>query len=432
MGKKLLRLIAALVLVTHLAACSSSDDEAPGESADSAASAEDVVDEAAGTGDEVVAEGDGAGAEDDLDADATADADLDNDAAAAGDEVTADLGDEDLENLESEMADGNPPAEVAQQDVPPTDPAQVEGTEPPAETSPADTTIADSTPSGDSSAPVEDLSQAQEPVAVAAPASLKKIRETPFEVNGQLLNAVYIARPGENLKAISQKIYGENRRKDLLSGNPHLKNGVKTGDKVYYKSPRHPDEHERLLTYYEDVGIPAQTYTAQEGENIRDVAKNLLGTKDSWKELWATNLALESKGALAGGTEIRYWPDQPAAPAAPSVAQNETPMPQEPAMPPMQEPPMPDIGQTPPDTQDPLAQGTVAPPTQEPNIPPPPPPQTGVKPKKETSQFLGVEMDQDTTFMVAVGGLALVALVLIMAIFRKNRSRRLGETQTQL
>ena len=67
---------------------------------------------------------------------------------------------------------------------------------------------------------------------------LNKIISVPYRKAGYLVNAIYIARPGDTLEGISQKIYGFDQSDDLRKINPHLRSRlVKVGDKIYYNSP---------------------------------------------------------------------------------------------------------------------------------------------------------------------------------------------------
>ena len=147
------------------------------------------------------------------------------------------------------------------------------------------------------------------PAAAPAFAPLVKIKDAAFTKKGALLNRVYLGRPGDTTKAVAGKIYNDaGRSKDLVAWNPFLKRGVKTGDKIYYSSPKDPADT-KMLTFYEDAGIAPAVYTSKEGDNIRKVSKQLLGTGDSWKEVWATNASVESKGDIPAGLELKYWPD---------------------------------------------------------------------------------------------------------------------------
>ncbi|MFW1461759.1 hypothetical protein ACEWA6_24475, partial [Vibrio parahaemolyticus] len=68
-------------------------------------------------------------------------------------------------------------------------------------------------------------------------------------------------------------------------------------------------DEQTVKTFYEDAGVQPETYVAKSGDNLKTVGTQLLGDKRSWMELWATNANLESKGELAEGTQITYWPN---------------------------------------------------------------------------------------------------------------------------
>lgn len=157
---------------------------------------------------------------------------------------------------------------------------------------------------------------------------VKKMRTVPYTKNGVLVNAIYFVRDGDTLSSIGQKIYGSGSGVDFTIVNPHLKPGnLKVGQKVYYNSPQRPQDNSRLITYYQDVQAPAQTYSASRSENIRELSENLLGHPRSWMEIWATNMEIESKWALEAPYQIKYWKGggfNPTPPAAqPIMAQNE-------------------------------------------------------------------------------------------------------------
>src|SRR5690606_22961430 len=159
----------------------------------------------------------------------------------------------------------------------------------------------------------------------------------------------------------------------------------------------------------------------------RDIAKNLFGQRDSWKELWATNM-VESKGVLDEGTTLRYWTGDVAPAPMPElempVAANEPPPP------PIEEP------MAPPPPPDPAAMAAVAPPPPSEPPPPPPvePPPMAKPPKvaKKAEGFLIPGLGQDETF--AVGGLGLLAILLgAVILIKKSKSKKLStQTQTQI
>lgn len=301
-------------------------------------------------------------------------------------------------------------------------------------------------------------------VPVAAPASfapLQKIKDAPFSKAGANLNRVYIARPGDTAKSVSKKIYGSNRSKDLVSWNPILKRGMKAGDKIYYSSPSQPDDS-RMLTYFEETNRPPSTYVSQEGDNLRKVSKKLLGYGDAWKEVWATNLQVESKGDIPAGTELKYWPDDggSSAPSIPIASAPPPEVPADPGMPagpdPLDPPPPMDQAATDP-TQNvasngPASDPLAAPPP--PDAPPPPPPVAGgvndplaapppppppieapKEPKPVARKMSPSEEsmgDPDNMMAMVFAGILIVAVVVLFAVIRKNRAKRMDLGQTQV
>jgi hypothetical protein len=335
---------------------------------------------------------------------------------------------------------------------------------------------------GDAMAPIEEpatpptdapvfAENTEAPVEPAPPkvwAPLLKVKSAAFEAGGTNLNRVYLGRPGDTVKGVAEKIYGDSgRSKDLRKWNGFLSRGVKTGDKIYYSSPTNPTDT-NMLTYYEDVSIPAQNYVSREGDNIREVSKTLLvGNSDSWKEVWATNPDIESKGDIPAGLNIRYWPAD--AVAAPVLANNppptDPPMGQDPlAQQPVGQDPLAQqpIGQDPlaqqPVVQDPSAQPPADPlapndpvaqipsndplvqptgtPASDPNAmattePPPPPPND--RPNQAATGAadpVAGTSEADQMMTMGLAGIVLLAAGAVFFLMRRNRSRKIDLTQT--
>lgn len=443
MKLKILSLLLILGLMVNVG-CTSSNDESPdseaADAADTDEEGEEVV-EGEESGEEEVAE-EGAEESDDF---------------ATDEEVVADAGEEEA------VADG-----TAEESVKPTDdvatseelPAEsleetgdgsqivaedgtgMEGTEladgSVSESPAAEEGVFDNT---SSEAPAETASAYTGGGYEEAPKTIpvKKIADTPFNKNGMLLNTVYLARSGDDINSISQKIFGSDNSASLLQANPNLAKGVKVGDKVYYNSPKRSQDSQRMLTYYEDNGLVPQSYVAKSGDNIRKISKNLLGDSSSWKEVWATNMAVDSKDELAEGTELRYWPEgsMPVAAAAPApeFVAEAPPAPEAPQMPepvteapiiagdPSQAPAAGDDFALPDDMANAGAAGTVA------NEPPPPPPPPTSAPQKSVAS----NDEKDLTFMLSAGGLLLVGVGVLLGIIRKGRSRKMSmNTHTQI
>ena len=226
---------------------------------------------------------------------------------------------------------------------------------------------------------------------------LKKIASTiPYKAGSGWVNTVYVARPGETLKDISQKIFAADKSKDLkrITENSYLKSrAVKAGDKVYYVSPNRPDDSAKTLLYYEDMGMVPEMYVAKKGDNLRKIGKQILGYDKGYVELWTSN-PVESKAKLNEGDTLRYWRsasgvmttaqnnqsdrptliDPPQAPPQ-NVAANTAP-PQPAPQPEMQMPPPPtDNAATLPPPPNPSAATTAPPqPAPQPEMQMPPPP----------------------------------------------------------
>jgi hypothetical protein len=317
--------------------------------------------------------------------------------------------------------DNPPPAEIPPaSDIPVIAETPVPEAEKPADTfTSVDTGTTSEVPATD---PLADVA-ASPPVEEPKPrASLKKVEAVPFERAGQLLNAVYVSRPGDSYKSISKMIYGsEDRWKDIKKANPSISK-PKPGNKIYYNSPIRPDDRTKVATYYEDLGMVPDVYVAKEGESIREVSKNLLGYDNAWQEIWSTN-SVESKGKMPAGTELRYWKSAPT-PVA-DVAQNEVAPPPDAsaAMGSMDAPaPMPEMPPPPPPVEalppPPPMPAEMAPPPPPPDVlnPPPPPPPVAKKVKKNEGA------NEDLIYLGAAGGIALLAVGVLM--YRKRKQQR--------
>jgi len=271
-------------------------------------------------------------------------------------------------------------------------------------------------------------------------ASLQKIKDAPFRQGGQLLNGVYIARPGDDYKKISTLVYGEDTKVALLKkANPGIKK-VKPGQKIYYNSPKRPDDDKRMIFYYEDAGIPAETYVAKDGEDLKKVSENLLGFPVAWKEIWETNPVI-SKGVIAAGTELRYWKGAAASatPGTDTAVATTTPPPTPDSTPSVPPPPSSEAATPPPPPSDKAAMNAPPPPPPEPprqaDLPPPPPPPAEAAPppppplpqvaKKTIKPADDGSMDQDTVMALAGAGIVAAGLAGLI-VLRKRRAQRAG------
>lgn len=303
-----------------------------------------------------------------------------------------------------------------------------------------------------------------EPVAKSDPLHFKS---TPFKVDGKVMNAVYVFRPKDTFLKISKNIYGNEKHvSDLKKWNPDLKS-PQPGDKIYYNSPSRPEDESRLLSFYEDTGVVPDVYITKEGDSLKGISKQLLGYKNAWKEVYASN-SLSNQDTLPAGTEIRYWKGSFA--FTDSVATNQSSFSEVAAAPvkkvkksktktkkftpvennndfastppPMDMPPPPPVENVPPPPAPTMAQNDMpAPPpvanTQPADLPPPPPveatppavetpppaPPVAEAPKADEQPPAIEEASDDSMYYYAGGGLALVG-VLGFVIARKRKQQQ--------
>jgi len=297
--------------------------------------------------------------------------------------------------------------------------------------------------------------------------ALRKIAETtPYQHGDGWVNTVYIARPKESLKEISQKIYGQDKTKELKKLNSYLSaRSPRGGDKIYYVSPNRPTDSAKTLSFYEDTGMIAETYVAKSGDNLRKVAKDLLGYDNAYKEMWTTN-AVASKGKLDEGETLRYWRSTSTVTSAPSaladnhqsgaqVIESPNQLPSQPInqmamneshteLPPS--PPVPDqaqLAQT-PDMNVPAM--TEPPPQAAMDLPPPPPTPEEIAamtppppasdmapqaPEKKTPTAMDEEPAQDGALssdtMTMLGGVVVLCALMAFALIRRNKKKKEAE-----
>lgn len=432
MHKKISLILLTLVLGLHLGGCTSKKVDS--EDAEMTDAAVEEGGEVAGGEEEVAADLGGEELSEDEklpEEGGTADAATEEKPSAEASEEIDALADTEPATTPEPAAEP-PPSDAMAETVPP--PMEEPMAEPPPSSEPemaAPEPIADSAPVDEPKAP---------------PASLKKIATEPIKRNGMILNAVYVARKGDTWKGVGQKIYGANKTKELKKANPALASRqLKVGDKVYYNSPQRPTDESRMLTYYEDAGLEPQVYVAKSGDDLKDVSKSLLGDKNSWKELWAINLSLESKGPLNEGEQLRYWGLDAVAPAVPPQAaaapttEQATPPPSEapPELPPPPSdqasadlpppPPTDQSGDLPPP---PPSEASMEPPPPPPMDPPPPPPVQANNDAAVNGQ------DPNQTMALGVGGILILAALALFVMIRKKKARRQIDfnttTQTQI
>lgn len=271
----------------------------------------------------------------------------------------------------------------------------------------------------------EEKAEAKPTVAVTdtKTASLKKIRTEPFHQGKLLLNGVYVARPKDSYKSISQMIYGSDKKvKELQKANPSIKT-VQAGDKIYYNSPMRPTDDKLMALYQEEIGQSPMVYVAKDGENLKKISKNLLGYDKAWKEVWVTNSALESKSKLVAGTEFKYWPDRSLAKSndladmkKPDLAMPPAePMPEPQKLAANDMPPPPPMPEPPPLPPPPPPVEAAPPPP-----PPPPPPPAPVKKMKPPVEKMDANSSDELMPMLAGGAVAILGIAGLMIVRRRK------------
>lgn len=304
------------------------------------------------------------------------------------------------------------------------------------------------------------------PVAKAGNDSLKKMAlTTPYQASNGWVNTVYMARPGETLADISQKIFASDKVKDLkkIAENSYLKwRSVKPGDKLYYVSPNRPDDSAKTLFYYEDMGMVPETYVAKKGDNLKKVAKDILGYKDAYMEIWAAN-PVDSKGKLTEGETLKYWrsasgvtnstvasnsksaqliDSPPAEQFAPPPAAEMPPAPGAAATTDMPPPPDSTASLPPPPSMDQQPMPAMDAPTEAPpmdasaSLPPPPPPPpaemappapmdatASTKPAASEDQELSNVGGLDNDTMMSLGAVGVLTAALAFALIRRKKKK---------
>ena len=320
---------------------------------------------------------------------------------------------------EAPIAEIAPPETSLASETPPAVTEDTSSMPPPAFMDTPTTSTTDSASTMESPSTTEMTPLPEEKPAPKPPATYQKIASEPFDRNGKSMNTVYIARKKDTWAKVAGKALNDKSlAKSLKKWNPSLSHReLKVGDKVYYNSPNRPDDTSKILTYFEDKGDIPQTYVAKDGDNLRAVAKDLLGSTDNWKELWASN-SLESKGALTAGTELRYWKGH-SEEEAPKMAKAEI----APPPPPMNEiPPPPPMNEPPP----------PPPPMEVP--PPPPPPEPMAQNHGSEGPLEGEEEAPESELGISgdmipilAGGVGVLLLLVVIMVIRKRKASAMDD-----
>jgi hypothetical protein len=217
---------------------------------------------------------------------------------------------------------------------------------------------------------------------------------------GKSLNRYYFVRSGDNASKVSELVYGDaTHAADLKKWN---KGRWSPGKVVYYASPSQPDDAQ-MISFYDERSLTPDQHTVARGESMSTIAKNLLGSTSSWKELAVVN-GLSSPDTLKKGQTIKVFSNLSSSNA---VAETPVAEPTVASAPPdskqavaPEAPPLPaDMGALAPGMQDPVAEDLN---------------KTKRKPKKEGLNLAKVLSQNSFTIAMGLGlGLLLVSLMMI-------------------
>ncbi len=163
----------------------------------------------------------------------------------------------------------------------------------------------ESTPDADA-VPAPKVARPRKPRAAAA-GRVADVPQMAIERNGAVLNAFYFVRGEGSWVDLAQRIYRDPiRAEDLKAWNPGVK--IATGSVVFYRSPTRPSDDLAMKPFHEDFGVPADSYTFQDGDTVEKVAEAKLGSKDSWREIQIANRDISDFAKVSSGTVIAIPP----------------------------------------------------------------------------------------------------------------------------
>ncbi len=238
-------------------------------------------------------------------------------------------------------------------------------------------------------------------------ASAPKIPGRAMTRKGVSLNRYYFLRQGDTAKSVSELLYGDaSHAKSLKKWN---KGNWMAGKVIYYASATQADDAQ-MISFYDERGLTPDEHKVGKGETMSTIAKKLLGSRSSWKELAVVN-GLTRPDGLKRGQTIKVFKTLGGGNTAPATQVAET-TPEQVAPPQTAPTPVPDLAQAVPPVTG--IAPAVDPAGEELNVP-------KKKPAKQ-SVSLGKLISQNS-FALAMGlgiGVLLIALMMI------NKRKRTG------
>lgn len=144
-----------------------------------------------------------------------------------------------------------------------------------------------------------------------SPSSAPKLPSQVVHRKGQALNRFYFLRKGDTPESLSRLFYGEAGHEDeLLQWNGKL-SSWKPGKLVLFVSAWQPEDT-AFVSFFEEQGIEGETYTIQQGDQLKSLAQEKYGDVRSWKEIALLN-HLPNVKAVKKGTQIKLYPENPQA-----------------------------------------------------------------------------------------------------------------------
>lgn len=122
--------------------------------------------------------------------------------------------------------------------------------------------------------------------------------------SGTTLNRFYFIRKGDTPESVAQRIYEDSGRSaDLQAWNN--KGAWAPGQYILFASPNMPGDLE-MKSFYDERGLTPDTVELKRGQSVSQVAKELLGHPNSWKEIAVLN-QIQNPDTLSAGTPLTYY-----------------------------------------------------------------------------------------------------------------------------
>jgi hypothetical protein len=130
-------------------------------------------------------------------------------------------------------------------------------------------------------------------------ATAPKIPGRAMTRKGVSLNRYYFLRQGDTAKSVSELLYGDaSHAKALKKWN---KGNWMAGKVIYYASATQADDAQ-MISFYDERSLTPEEHKVGKGETMSTIAKKMLGSRSSWKELAVVNGLTRPDGLKRGQT----------------------------------------------------------------------------------------------------------------------------------